>query len=128
MGNFHNLNEALTAMAEAAQPSVPTVKGLVVGETVMAGLLRTDKSAVGLHRQPNHEELLIVLEGEAEFRGGDEVRHVRPGDFVFVPRDTVHGTVAGAHAPVCFLSVMAPRIDLAKDVAWEDKPPAFHIV
>jgi quercetin dioxygenase-like cupin family protein len=130
MSNFHNLAATLQAMAAAAEPEpdAAAVRPLVIGEGVMAGLLRSGKSAGGLHRQPNHEELLIVLEGEADFRVGDEVRRVRPGDFIFVPRDAVHSTVAIQHEPLSFLSVIAPRIDLAKDMIWENEPLRFRMV
>ncbi len=57
----------------------------------------------------------------------DEVRAVQPGDFVFVPRNAVHGTTGGS---IAFLAIIAPQIDLAKDVIWEKagKPPRFEMV
>jgi mannose-6-phosphate isomerase-like protein (cupin superfamily) len=128
MSNFHNLGETLKAMATAAEPGAPAVRALTIGEGVMAGLLRSGNHDGGLHRQPHHEELLIVVEGEAEFRVGDETRHIRPGDFVFVPRDAVHGTVAIKLAPLSFLSIVTPRIDLTKDLVWENGPPRFRMV
>jgi len=55
----------------------------------LAGLVARSLAGVEIgHRQPYHEELLIVVGGEAEFRVGDETRHVNSGDFVFAPRDT----------------------------------------
>lgn len=127
MSNFYNLAETLQAMSKAAKPGAPVVRALAAGEGVMAGLLRSGKHDGGFHRQPRHEELLIVVEGEAEFRVGDETRHVRPGDFVFVPRNTVHGTVAAKLEPLSFLSIMAPCIDLTNDVIWENEPPHFSM-
>lgn len=128
MGNFHNLGETLAAMAKAAEPGASAVRPLTIGDGVMAGLLRSGTHDGGLHCQPHHEELLVVVEGEGEFRVGDETRHIRPGDYVFVPRNTVHGTVATTVAPLSFLSIMTPRIDLAKDVAWQGQPPRFSFV
>jgi mannose-6-phosphate isomerase-like protein (cupin superfamily) len=128
MSNFHDLAATLREMAAAAGPGAPAVRPLAIGEGVMAGLLRFGESAGELHRQPNHEELLVVLEGEADFRVGDEVRRVRAGDFVFVPRDAVHGTVATRRGPLSFLSIIAPRIDLTKDMVWENEPLRFRMV
>jgi len=128
MSNFHNLVETLQAMAKAAEPGAPAVRALAIGEGVMAGLLRSGKHDGGFHRQPDHEELLVMIEGEAEFRVGEETRQVRPGDFVFVPRGTIHGTVATKLEPLSFLSIIAPPIDLTTDLIWENKAPRFRLV
>jgi quercetin dioxygenase-like cupin family protein len=42
------------------------------------------------HIHRNEEETFYVVEGEIEFRLGDEVVTGGPGDFVNVPRNTVH--------------------------------------
>jgi mannose-6-phosphate isomerase-like protein (cupin superfamily) len=57
-----------------------------------------------------------------------ETRHVRPGDFMFVPRDAIHGTVATKLEPLSFLSIITPRIDLTKDLIWENEPPRFRMI
>jgi hypothetical protein len=95
MGNFHNLDHALQTMAEAAEPGVPAVKALVLGEGLMSGLLRADKA---------------------------------PTAGLFVPRDTLHGTVTPLREPMNFLSIVAPRIDLVRDLIWEGEPPAFRML
>jgi quercetin dioxygenase-like cupin family protein len=129
MSNFHNLGDTVRSMAASAGPDgASLVRGLTMGEEVMAGVVRSGGDPLALHRQPAHEELLVVLDGEGDFRVGDEVRHVAPGDFIFVPRDAVHGTVATEGAPLAFLSIFAPRVDLASDVVWETEPPAFRVV
>jgi len=131
MSNFHNLNETLAAMAKAAAPDVTAARALTIGDGVIAGVLRTgsdNDNEVGLHCQPHHEELILVLEGEAEFRVGDETRHVRPGDYVFVPRNTIHGTVGATSKPLSLLSIITPRIDLARDVTWQGEPLRFQLV
>jgi quercetin dioxygenase-like cupin family protein len=129
MSNFHSLADTLHEMANLADADgTPLVRVLAKGEDVAAGVLRTAGPGAGMHRQPAHEELLIVLDGEGDFRVGDETRHVSRGDFVFVPRDTLHGTVSAGNAPLSFLSIIAPRVDLAKDLVWEDTPPSFRLV
>jgi mannose-6-phosphate isomerase-like protein (cupin superfamily) len=129
MSNFHSLAGTLHEMEKLADADgTPLVRVLAKGEDVAAGVLRAGRRGAGLHRQPAHEEVLIVLDGEGDFRVGDEICHVRRGDFVFVPRDTMHGTVAAGSAPLSFLSIIAPRVDLAKDLVWEDTPPSFRLV
>ena len=127
MGNFQHLAEVLQQITEAAPTGRPAVKPLAIGQDMAAAVVRA-ASADGLHRQPNHEELVIVLEGEGDFRVGDETRTVRAGDFIFVPRDMVHGTVATRVEPLTYLSMISPRIDLQKDVIWHDRPPNFQLV
>jgi quercetin dioxygenase-like cupin family protein len=128
MSNFHTLAEVARSMtSQATGPDVTgAVRRLARGEFAGAGLVQYRKPD-RLHRQPNHEELIVVVEGEADFRVGDEVRRVRPGDFVFVPRDALHGAVAAVVEPFTFLSIFAPQFDLARDVMWEgDEAPRFR--
>lgn len=127
MGNFQNLAEILQQITCSAPGNTPAVKPLAIGQDMAAAVVRS-ASADGLHRQPNHEELLIVLEGEGDFQVGAETRAIKAGDFIFVPRDTVHGTVATHSEPLTYLSMISPRIDLQKDVVWHDRPPKFLIV
>lgn len=130
--NFHSLQETVRAIAErSTEPGVAgKVAPLFRGQSLSAGVLRISDGSLGRHRQPNHEELLFVLEGEADFRVGSEVRRVRPGDFIAVPRDTVHGCEAIHSDALSFVSIFSPLIDLAKDVVWEDsaEPPRYQLV
>jgi quercetin dioxygenase-like cupin family protein len=118
MSNFHTLPDAVRSMAPKA-PGADALRLLARGQFAAAAIVRSTRADGQLHRQPNHEELLIVLEGEADFRVGDEVRHIRPGDFMFVPRNATHGAVAITTEPLSLLSVITPEFDLAKDVVWE---------
>lgn len=127
MSNFHTPAETLASIATASAAAT-AVKALTIGEGVMAGVLRYGDHVPAMHRQPDHEELLVILEGEATFRVGDEVRDIRAGDIIFIPRNAVHGTVAIKQRPLSLLSVITPRIDFARDVVWEGKEPAFEMV
>ncbi|MBL6616189.1 MAG: cupin domain-containing protein [Reyranella sp.] len=128
MGNFQNIGEILQHITRATVANSTAVKPLAVGQDMAAAVVRSARGADGLHRQPHHEELLIVLEGEGDFRVGEETRSVKAGDFIFVPRDTVHGTVATRVEPLSYLSMISPRIDLQKDVIWHDEAPKFQVV
>ncbi|GGZ18716.1 quercetin 2,3-dioxygenase [Streptomyces nitrosporeus] len=44
-----------------------------------------------LHDHRHEDEAFYLIEGELEIYAGDETYTVRAGDFVFVPRGTVHG-------------------------------------
>jgi len=61
-----------------------------------------------------------VLEGEADFRVGEETRRVRVGDIVFIPRDTLHGRVRTLSEKWAALSIYGPTFDRTlKNIRWE---------
>lgn len=61
-----------------------------------------------IHRE--HDELIVIVEGEASFRLGDQVREVGPGDVVSVPAGTVHAPIH-AGTDCLLVAVFAPRFD-----------------
>jgi len=46
-----------------------------------------------LHRHPDQEEVIFVLEGEGISRTDEGNKPIRAGSFVFVPADTDHATI-----------------------------------
>ena len=55
-----------------------------------------------------HDEIMHILEGEGEFRIGDRVVRVKPGDVVIAPAGTPHGAKSGG---LVLLSVFGPGQD-----------------
>jgi quercetin dioxygenase-like cupin family protein len=53
-----------------------------------------------LHMHPNCEELLYVLEGEADHKLGDEMFHIKAGDVIRIPRGVPHWAEATGDGPV----------------------------
>lgn len=53
-----------------------------------------------LHMHPNCEELLYVLEGEAEHKLGDETFHITAGDVIRIPRGVQHWAEAKGNTPL----------------------------
>jgi quercetin dioxygenase-like cupin family protein len=64
---------------------------------------------------------VLVLEGEVDFRVGDTIRRVQPGDLVFIPRNTLHGPILADGDRLAALSVFAPHFDPSRpdDFVWE---------
>jgi transcriptional regulator with XRE-family HTH domain len=52
-------------------------------------------------------ELLYMLEGEIEYRHGEERFHLKPGDSLFFDADAQHGPVTLIKLPAKYLSVIA---------------------
>ncbi len=61
----------------------------------------------GLHVHDNEEEQFYVLEGELTYSVGDQTFHLATGDFVHIPRGTMHGFTNGAR-PAKLLATFSP--------------------
>ena len=126
VSNFVNLNKTLLSMqidpATAKQP----IKRMFVadGDFLSANVSILTDSENALHTQPDHDEIVLVLEGEGEFRVGEEVRRVGPGDLIFIPRNTVHGPILGEEKHFSALSVFAPFFDRERpNIEWDRDEP-----
>jgi len=122
MEKFLNLKNLLGAMQFDPATETDPVKRMFIfdGEHLTANIATGVDAGNSLHAQPAHEEILVVLEGEAEFRVGDETRRVSAGDAIFIPRDTVHGRVRTFTEKWTVLSIYAPAFDRTKkNIRWE---------
>ncbi|WP_428607597.1 cupin domain-containing protein [Sedimenticola sp.] len=61
-----------------------------------------------LHTQNHHDELLVIIEGNVDFKVGDEVKNVSKGDLVFIPQHTLHGPILEEGQSLAALSMFAP--------------------
>ena len=64
------------------------------------------RGGVKHHFHATHTENIYVLEGEGEMEFGEQVFHVKAGDFIMVPREVVHAVTA--KVPMKVLSIQAP--------------------
>ncbi len=117
---FYRLEDALhglsTDPATAADPIKRTF--LFDGQHVSCNVNILEKSEDVIHIQPNHDEIVLVLEGKCGFRVGDETRRVATGDLMFIPRNTVHGPIIDS-GRVALLSLFAPFFDRTKkNIQW----------
>jgi quercetin dioxygenase-like cupin family protein len=60
------------------------------------------------HTHPDHTDAFYVLEGQVEFRIGDEPRVAGPETFVAAPPNTVHGFRPAGPEPIRCLNLHAP--------------------
>ena len=122
MSNFINLNEIVKQFqTDPATVSDPVKRMFICdGESITANIAVSSGEGSKLHTQPDHDEIVIVIDGEAEFRVGDEVKRVGPGDFVFIPRNTLHGRVRTITESMSALSIYAPFFDRKKEnIVWD---------
>src|ERR671936_2377063 len=60
------------------------------------------------HTHPDHVDAFYVLEGDVEFRVGDEPRIAGPGTFVAAQRNSVHGFRPTGREPIRLFNLHAP--------------------
>ena len=122
MSNCVNLNEIVKNFQTDASTANDPVKRMFICdmESMTANIASSSGEGSKLHTQPDHDEIVIVIDGEAEFRVGDEVYRVGPGDFVFIPRNTLHGRVRTITDSMSALSIYSPFFDRTKEnIVWE---------
>ena len=123
MSNFINLHEIVRRFRTDPATRDDPVKRMFIcdGGAITANIATSSGDGSKLHTQPDHDEIVIVIEGEAEFRVGDEVRRVGPGDFIIIPRNTLHGRVRTLTESMSALSIYAPFFDRTKDnIVWHE--------
>jgi quercetin dioxygenase-like cupin family protein len=65
------------------------------GEAIMLSVVEFQPNAVVADHAHPHEQMGLLLEGEADFTIAGETRTVRPGDLWRIPGGVRHGVTAG---------------------------------
>lgn len=121
MVNFVNLPEAFASIETDATTADQPIRRMFLndGEFVTTNVSIIKGGEDALHVQPNHDEIVIVFAGEAEFRVGEEVRAVGAGDMIFIPRGTLHGPLVPKDGAISTLSIFAPYFDRRpENIVW----------
>jgi quercetin dioxygenase-like cupin family protein len=121
MANFLNLYDIVKQFKTDPESRDDPVNRMFIcdGESISANIASSSGGGSKLHTQPDHDEIVIVIEGEAEFRVGDETRRVGPGDLMFIPRNTLHGRVRTLTESMSALSIYAPHFAREKEnIVW----------
>lgn len=127
MSNFVNLAKAVQTMTTDESTANQPIRRMFVADSdflsANVSVLETTDNA--LHTQPSHDEIVVVVEGDVNFRVGDETRKVGPGDLIYIPRNTVHGPIVEQGRRFAALSVFAPFFDRNKtNIQWQkDETP-----
>lgn len=122
MSYFENLNQIVKSLEADESTKNDPIKRTFVFDgrhlTANIGIVRDSGNA--LHTQKHHDELLVIIEGNVDFKVGDEVKKVSQGDLVFIPQNTLHGPILEEGQSFAALSVFAPYFDKSKDnIEWD---------
>jgi quercetin dioxygenase-like cupin family protein len=82
----------------------------------------------GVHVHQRLEETWYVIDGELEFRAGDETFTARTGAWVFVPPQVPHAFANRGDTPVRFILILSPAghdryFDELAEILAVDGPP-----
>lgn len=64
--------------------------------------------ATPLHRHAHESEAFYLLEGTMTYRAGEQVMHLGPGDFVYLPQGVPHAFRVTGHTPSRVLAITTP--------------------
>ena len=118
--HFFRLADALRDLATDPATAGDPIKRsfLCDGEHLSCNVNILEHNEDVIHIQPDHDELVLVLEGRCGFRVGEETRRVEAGDLMFIPRHTLHGPIIDS-GRVALLSIFAPFFDRTKkNIRW----------
>ncbi|TKB47302.1 cupin domain-containing protein [Ferrimonas sediminicola] len=122
MTHFHNLDQIVASLeADESTKGDPIKRTFVFdGEHLTANVGVVSDSGNALHIQKAHDELLVIIEGDVEFKVGEEIKRVKRGDLVFIPKATLHGPMLKQGQSFAALSVFAPHFDRTKaNIEWD---------
>ena len=69
------------------------------------------KKEVKSHRHAKHTENIYVIEGTATMKLGKEIFDIKAGDYVFIPKNTLHSVKTTSQKPLKVLSIQSPNFD-----------------
>ena len=90
------------------------------GDSLSSSFCIVIKKEVKAHKHQYHSEHVYVLEGEGTMKLGGKTFVIRRGDFLFIPKNTVHSVVNTGKIPLKVLSIQAPLFD-GKDRVMVDQ-------
>jgi quercetin dioxygenase-like cupin family protein len=101
--------------------------GLVDAEDLqLVRVLMPPGQAHRFHRHPEMEEIIYVLEGQAEQWVESERRMLGVGEIAHIPKNVVHATYNAGAVPLRFLAILSPAkiqgpalVDVSGDEPWQ---------
>jgi quercetin dioxygenase-like cupin family protein len=92
-------------LGSLCRPSVTGARHLTVLEVTLE-----PGQGHNFHKHPDQEEVIVVIEGEAEQWLECESRKLRPGDTAFIGAGVVHASFNATSAPIKLLAILGPCV------------------
>jgi mannose-6-phosphate isomerase-like protein (cupin superfamily) len=107
--NAQNPNIINTETIEPGNLAV-TNKSLF-GDSLASSFCIIIKSEVRAHKHLKHSEHVIVQSGEGVMKINDKEFTIKPGDVIFIPKNTVHSVIVKGKKPLKVLSIQSPNFN-----------------
>ena len=102
--NFKHLEEL---QADSLYENVCVKK--IDSDSLVSNFVIWIKKDVKAHKHLVHSETIIVLDGTGTMMLGDKKIEIKKGDYIFVPRNTVHSVLVTSKDPLKVISIQAPE-------------------
>ncbi len=73
------------------------------------------KSEVKNHYHVNHVEHVYVIEGTGDMQLGNDLLKIKSGDYIVIPKKTIHGVRVTSKIPLKVISIQSPKF-LGEDI------------
>lgn len=122
MSYFQNLEKIAAALNSTSLQDTEGVKRYFLSNSKKMTIQVVAFSDIGnsLHVQKNHDELLVIIDGEIDFQVGDEIKKTQKNDFIFIPSGIKHGPILNEGESFTALSIFAPCFEFNSDnIQWD---------
>ena len=83
----------------------------IAGDSLSTSFVIWIKKEVKAHKHIKHSENIYILEGTGTMKIADKTFDVKAGDYLFVPKNTIHSLKVTSATPVKVLSIQSPEFD-----------------
>ena len=79
------------------------------------------KDKVAMHKHEFHSENVIVLEGTATMYLDGIIYEIKPGDIIFIPKNTWHEVKVSSSIPLKVVSIQSPFFDGSDRILFKNQ-------
>lgn len=83
----------------------------LTGDSLTSSFIIWVKDTVAAHKHAYHSEHIYVLEGKAKMYLNDNMKKIRKGDVIFVPKNNWHAVKVTSSKALKVLSIQSPYFD-----------------
>lgn len=81
------------------------------GDSLASSFCIIIKSEVRAHKHLKHSEHVIVQSGEGVMKMNDKEFTIKPGDVIFIPKNTTHSVIVKGKKPLKIVSIQSPNFN-----------------
>ncbi len=108
---FYYGNTQIISTAELEQKAAGNMNKPLFSDSLCSSFCIIIKNEVRAHKHLKHSEHVVVVSGEGILKLGDKEQLIKPGDVIFIPKNTVHSVIVKGKQPLKVISIQAPYFD-----------------